>query len=84
VHTESIKSILQSGKSFTCISALAAQTEIQEGKLFKVNIRDFNCTRSFYALHHKDKYRSELFNKFLNFSKETIGKAMVCDICNAQ
>ncbi|NKQ40171.1 MAG: LysR family transcriptional regulator [Sulfurovum sp.] len=78
-HTESIKSILQSGKSFTCISALAAQSEIEEGKLFKVNIKDFHCTRSFYALYHKDKYRSDLFNKFLSFSKRMIGEAMTCD-----
>ncbi|HIP60993.1 MAG TPA: LysR family transcriptional regulator [Sulfurovum sp.] len=83
-HTESIKSILQSGKSFTCISALAAQTEIEEGKLFKVNINNFNCTRSFYALYHKDKYHSDLFDKFLAFSKEMIGEAMICNICDAQ
>jgi DNA-binding transcriptional LysR family regulator len=82
-HTESIKSILQSGKSFTCLSALAAQAEIEEGKLFKVNIKNFNCTRSFYALYHKDKYRSDLFDKFLTFSKDVIGEAMTCDICNA-
>jgi DNA-binding transcriptional LysR family regulator len=81
-HTESIKSILQSGKSFTCLSALAAQAEIEEGKLFKVNIKNFNCTRSFYALYHKDKYRSDLFDKFLTFSKDVIGEAMTCDICN--
>lgn len=82
-HTESIKSILQSGKSFTCISALAAQSEIEGGKLFQVNIKDFNCTRSFYALYHKDKYRSELFDKFLDFSKNIIGEAMSCQLCNA-
>jgi len=83
-HTESIKSILQSGKSFTCLSALAAQAEIDEGKLFKVNIKDFNCTRSFYALYHKDKYRSDLFDKFLSFSKDIIGEAMTCRLCNAE
>ncbi len=83
-HTESIKSILQGGKSFTCISALAAQTEIEEGKLYKVNINNFNCTRSFYALYHKDKYHSDLFDKFLGFSKDMIGEAMICNICDAQ
>ena len=82
-HTESIKSILQSGKTFTCLSALAAQQEIEDGKLFKVNINNFNCTRSFFALYHKDKYHSDLFNKFINFSKDSIGKAMVCSICEA-
>jgi len=83
-HTESIKSILQSGKAFTCISALAVQAELEEGKLFKVHINNFNCTRSFYALYHKDKYHSDLFNKFLAFSKEMIGEAMICSIYDAQ
>jgi len=81
-HTESIKSILQNGRSFTCTSVLAVQKELEEGKLFKVNVNHFNCTRSFYALYHKDKYRSDLFNKFLGFAKGMIGKAMVCEICN--
>lgn len=83
-HTESIKSILQSGNSFTCLSALAAQSEIEEGKLFQVNIKDFHCTRSFYALYHKDKYHSDLFDKFLAFSKDIIGEAMTCQLCNAE
>jgi len=80
-HTESIKSLLQSGRALTCVSALAVDEELRDGRLKRVNVKKFKCTRLFYAIYHKDKYRSELFNKFLDFSKETIGKSMECGEC---
>ncbi len=80
-HTESIKSLLQGGSALTCVSALAVHEELKEGKLSKVDVKNFHCTRHFYAIYHKDKYRSDLFNKFLEFSKEMIGNAMECRGC---
>jgi len=75
-HTESIKSLLLSKKPITCISKLAVANEIENGSLFKVDVKGFKCTRDFYAIYHKDKYRSELFNKLYDFSKEMIANAM--------
>jgi len=80
-HTESIKSLLQSGKAITCVSALAVSEELGDGRLLKVPIKDFCCKRNFYAIYHKDKYHSDLFRKFLNFSKEMIGETMECRGC---
>ena len=80
-HTESIKSLLQSGKAITCVSALAVTEELMDGRLLKVPIRDFHCRRHFYAIYHKDKYQSDLFSKFLNFSKNMIGETMECRNC---
>ncbi len=80
-HTESIKSLLMSGKALTCVSALAVREELEEGRLKKVPIKNFHCTRHFYAIYHKDKYRSELFSKFLEFSKKMIGESMECREC---
>ena len=80
-HTESIKSLLQSGKALTCVSALAVSEEIKDGTLYKVDLKNFDCRRHFYAIYHKDKYRSELFNKFLEFSKSMIGESMQCRGC---
>ena len=76
-HTESIKSLLQSGKALTCVSALAVREELRDGRLKKVEVKKFHCTRHFYAIYHKDKYRSELFEKFLGFAKEVIGETLV-------
>jgi DNA-binding transcriptional LysR family regulator len=80
-HTESIKSLLQSGKALTCVSALAVSDEIRDGRLHRVEIKNFHCTRHFYAIYHKDKYRSDLFTKFLEFSKSMIGESMMCRGC---
>ncbi len=83
-HTESIKSLLFSKKPITCISKLAVTKEIENGSLFKLNIKNFKCTRNFYAIYHKDKYKSELFNRLYNFSKLTIKNGMKnkgCKIC---
>ena len=69
-HTESIKSILMNRDCLTCISKISVKDEIAEGKLYKVNVKNFECKRDFLMIHHKDKYHSTLFAKFLLFSKK--------------
>jgi len=80
-HTESIKSLLLSKKPLSCISILAVANEIESQRLFRVDVKDFKCTRNFYAIYHKDKYKSELFNKLYEFSKEMISQAMINKGC---
>ena len=80
-HTESIKSLLLSKKPISCLSILAVHNEIENGSIFKVDVKDFNCTRNFYAIYHKDKYKSELFNKLYDFSKQMIQEAMLKKGC---
>jgi len=80
-HTESIKSLLLSKKPISCLSILAVHNEIESGSMFKVDVKDFNCTRDFYAIYHKDKYKSELFNKLYDFSKKMIQEAMLKKGC---
>jgi DNA-binding transcriptional LysR family regulator len=80
-HTESIKSLLLSKKPISCLSILAVHNEVQNGTMYKVNVKDFECTRNFYAIYHKDKYKSELFNKLYSFSKEMIQEAMLKKGC---
>jgi DNA-binding transcriptional LysR family regulator len=69
-HTESIKSILKNRECLTCISKISVDKELQEGKLFKVPVKNFECKRDFLMIYHKDKYHSTLFEKFLFFSKK--------------
>ncbi len=75
-HTESIKSLLLSKKPITCISILAVHNEIKSGKLHEIKVKGFKCTRNFYAIYNKEKYKSELFNKLYQYSKDTISLAM--------
>jgi len=69
-HTESIKSILKNRECLTCISKISVDKELQEGKLFQVKVKNFECKRDFLMVYHKDKYHSALFEKFVFFSKK--------------
>jgi DNA-binding transcriptional LysR family regulator len=68
-HTESIKSILMNRECLTCISKISVESELIEGKLHKVAVKDFECKRDFLMIYHKDKYHSALFEKFVFFSR---------------
>ena len=69
-HTESIKSILKNRECLTCISKISVDKELNEKKLFQVNVKAFECKRDFLKIHHKDKYHTSLFEKFVFFSKK--------------
>jgi DNA-binding transcriptional LysR family regulator len=69
-HTESIKSILMNRECLTCISKISVENELKEEKLYKVDVKNFECKRDFLMIYHKDKYHSNLFEKFLFFSKK--------------
>jgi DNA-binding transcriptional LysR family regulator len=80
-HTESIKSILMNKKCLTCISKISVRSEIEEKKLFKVNVKDFECKRDFLMIYHKDKYHSALFEKFVFFSRKLMIKMIEGGSC---
>ena len=69
-HVESIKSLLKKGKTFACLSTLATKSEIDNEELYRVKVNGLKCTRNFYIIYHKNKCRGELFNDFLDFSKQ--------------
>ncbi len=68
-HTESIKSLLKNNQCLTCISKISVALELKNRELIQVPLRNFECKRNFYMIYHKDKYRSELFNKFVTFTQ---------------
>ena len=73
-HTESIKSILMNRECLTCISKISVESELKEEKLYKVDVKNFECKRDFLMIYHKDKYHSTLFEKFLFFSKKLMAQ----------
>lgn len=78
-HTESIKSILKNRECLTCISKISVGKELEEGKLFQVKVKNFECKRDFLMIYHKDKYRSALFEKFVFFSKKLMMQMLDSD-----
>jgi DNA-binding transcriptional LysR family regulator len=75
-HTESIKSILINQSCLTCISKIAVQEEIAKERLYRVNVKNFECKRDFLMVYHKDKYHSGLFEKFIYFSKKMMAQML--------
>ena len=73
-HTESIKSLLLNHQCVTCISKIAVKNEIENKKLIQVPLKHFECKRNFLMIYHKDKYKSELFEKFVYFTKTMMAK----------
>ena len=69
-HTESIKSILKNKETLSCLSKIAVEEDIKAGKLYQVPVKKFDCKREFSMVYHKDKFRSELFDKFTFFTKK--------------
>ncbi|MRJ02349.1 MAG: LysR family transcriptional regulator [Epsilonproteobacteria bacterium] len=69
-HTEAIKNVLKEvPQSLSCVSQIAVKKELESGELFRVKIKGFDFTREFFAIHHKNKYQSELFKKFTLFTR---------------
>jgi len=54
----------------TCISRISVESELLEGKLYRVPVENFECKRDFLMIYHKDKYHSTLFEKFVFFSRK--------------
>ncbi len=75
-HTESIKSLLMNHQCLTCISKISVREEVMNGKLIRVPLINFECKRDFLMIYHKDKYKSELFEKFIYFTKTMIGQML--------
>ncbi len=73
-HTESIKTILMNRECLTCISKISVESELAEGKLFQVPVKNFECKRDFLMIYHKDKYKSALFEKFVFFSRKLMAQ----------
>ncbi|HOI84183.1 MAG TPA: LysR substrate-binding domain-containing protein, partial [Campylobacterales bacterium] len=69
-HNEVIKKIVEQSDSITCISRLAVQKEIDEGKLFEVKMKNFVFKRKLLRLLHKEKYQSKLLKSFMEFAEK--------------
>ncbi len=69
-HNEAIKKIVEQSDSITCISRLAVQKEIDEGKLFEIKIKNFVFKRKLLRLLHKEKYQSKLLKSFMEFAEK--------------
>lgn len=69
-HSESIKQAVETGVGISCLSELAIANSLNHRNLVKIDTPFLDLKRNFYILIHKEKCRTTLFNKFLNFCQE--------------
>ncbi len=63
---EEVKTLLLSHpETLTCLSRHAVTREIAAGLLYEVPLRNLTFTREFALIYHRQKYRSRLFEAFL-------------------
>ncbi|MEG6616733.1 selenium metabolism-associated LysR family transcriptional regulator [Peptococcaceae bacterium 1198_IL3148] len=65
--TEAVKEAVEAGFGITIISRWAVQKELKLGTLLSAKIEDVNMLRSFYLIHHKDKFKPLVVEKFIDF-----------------
>ncbi len=69
-HTEAVKSVLANKGAVSCLSRISVMNELLAGQLFRLKIKDFKFSRSFYTIWHKNKYFSAVLQEFLYYTKE--------------
>lgn len=78
-HTEAIKRAVESGLGIGCISRLALKDAFQRGSLVPLHTPQFNLSRHFYFLWHKQKYQSAGMREFLSLCKSMTASAQRSD-----
>jgi DNA-binding transcriptional LysR family regulator len=69
-HTEAVKSVLGNKGALSCLSRISVMNELLSGQLFRLKIKDFKFSRSFYTIWHKEKYFSSVLQEFIYYTKE--------------
>ncbi|MBO0214320.1 LysR family transcriptional regulator [Vibrio sp. Vb2880] len=64
--TEALINSVSAGLGFGCLSRLAAQTAIHDGRVHVLNV-PLDMKRRFWVLVHKEKYQSPLLKRFIEF-----------------
>ncbi|MFC5078385.1 HTH-type transcriptional regulator CysL [Vibrio thalassae] len=64
--TEAIINCVSAGLGFACLSKLAAQTAINDGRITELPVA-LDMKRRFWVLVHKEKYQSPLLKNFIDF-----------------
>lgn len=66
-HTEAIKSAVKSNLGISCLSRLTVAESIRNGSLVELKTPFLNLRRNFYRLVHKEKYITNVLEKFMDF-----------------
>ncbi|ACL69302.1 LysR family transcriptional regulator [Halothermothrix orenii] len=74
-NIEAIKRAIISNLGVSILPEICVKEELKKGLLVKVDIQGIEFKRKFSIIYHKDKYRSQLFNNFVNHIYTNICKS---------
>lgn len=66
-NMESTKKAVKSGLGLACLSRTTMQEELADGSLIELAVPQRDFTRQFYAVLHKQKYRSRTIEEWLRY-----------------
>ncbi len=64
-HTEAIKRAVRSNLGLACVSEIAVEDEVNEGKLFKLPVIGRDLTRGFYWITHRKRTNTPVLTRFI-------------------
>ena len=65
-HTEAIKRAVRSNLGLACLSEIAVEDEVREGKLYKLPVIGRDLTRGFYWITHKKRANTAVLTRFID------------------
>lgn len=68
--TQAIKEAVEANLGVSMLSKWTLRKEIKLGSLKPVRIKDFNATRGFYLIQHREKFQSRACEEFCRFVLE--------------
>lgn len=72
-HTESIKRVVESGLGISCLSRLSLNDAFRRGNLVEIPTPDFDLSRRFSLVRHRQRYVSTGMHRFLDLCAEAGG-----------
>lgn len=65
-HTEAIKRAVRSNLGLACVSEIAVEDEVNEGKLYKLPVQGRDLQRGFYWITHKKRANTPVLTCFID------------------
>lgn len=72
-HTEAIKRTVESGLGVGCLSRLALREAFRRGSLIEIPTPQFQLTRHFHIVRHRQRYESQAVSRFLDLCRKMPG-----------
>lgn len=78
-HTQAVINAVIAGLGISCVSRIAVQSDLLNGKLAKLNLRLPQMRRGMHIVTHRKKYIGALLQKFIDYCRQSTGQFSCLD-----